>query len=55
VVAVPYQDGDGARRGLDRILDGLETTIASNVGPDLTLKGTLHMSASAVADIATWY
>ena len=37
------------------ILDGLEITIASNVGPDLTLKTTLHMSAGAVADIATWY
>jgi MFS family permease len=41
--------------GVAWILDGLEITIASNVGPDLTLKGTLHMSASAVADIATWY
>src|ERR1700738_1800262 len=39
--------------GVAWILDGLEITIASNVGPDLTLKGTLHMSASAVADIAT--
>ena len=37
------------------VLDGLEITIASNVGPDLTLGNTLHMSASAVADIATWY
>src|ERR1700750_1587165 len=37
------------------VLDGLEITIASNVGPDLTLNNTLHMSASAVADIATWY
>jgi len=27
----------------------------SNVGPDLTLPNTLHMSASSVADIATWY
>ena len=41
--------------GVAWILDGLEITIASNVGPDLTLSGTLHMSASAVADIATWY
>jgi MFS family permease len=41
--------------GVAWILDGLEITIASNVGPDLTLNGTLHMSASAVADIATWY
>jgi len=35
--------------GVAWILDGLEITIASNVGPDLTLSGTLHMSASAVA------
>src|SRR6201993_3030532 len=41
--------------GVAWILDGLEITIASNVGPDLTQKATLHMSASAVADIATWY
>src|ERR1700748_3877344 len=41
--------------GVAWILDGLEITIASNVGPDLTLNNTLHMSASAVADIATWY
>jgi len=41
--------------GIAWILDGLEITIASNVGPDLTLKSTLHMSAGAVADIATWY
>jgi len=41
--------------GVAWILDGLEITIASNVGPDLTLDNTLHMSASAVADIATWY
>src|SRR6202030_3764487 len=41
--------------GVAWILDGLEITIASNVGPDLTLKSTLHMSAGAVADIATWY
>jgi hypothetical protein len=39
--------------GIAWILDGLEITIASNVGPDLTLKSTLHMSAGAVADIAT--
>jgi len=41
--------------GVAWILDGLEITIASNVGPDLTLKTTLNMSAGAVADIATWY
>jgi MFS family permease len=41
--------------GVAWVLDGLEITIASNVGPNLTLPGTLHMSASAVADIATWY
>ena len=41
--------------GVAWILDGLEITIASNVGPDLTLSNTLHMSASGVADIATWY
>ena len=41
--------------GVAWVLDGLEITIASNVGPDLTLPSTLHMSASAVADIATWY
>ncbi|HEX3307929.1 MAG TPA: MFS transporter [Streptosporangiaceae bacterium] len=41
--------------GVAWVLDGLEITIASNVGPSLTLPGTLHMSASAVADIATWY
>ena len=41
--------------GVAWILDGLEITIASNVGPDLTLKNTLNMSAGSVADIATWY
>jgi MFS family permease len=41
--------------GVAWILDGLEITIASNVGPDLTLHSTLHMSASAVANIASWY
>ena len=41
--------------GVAWVLDGLEITIASNVGPQLTLHNTLHMSASAVADIATWY
>ena len=41
--------------GVAWILDGLEITIASNVGPTLTQKVTLNMSAGAVADIATWY
>jgi len=41
--------------GVAWILDGLEITIAANVGPDLTLKSTLNMSAGGVADIATWY
>jgi MFS family permease len=41
--------------GVAWILDGLEITIASNVGPDLTQKTTLNMSAGGVADIATWY
>jgi MFS family permease len=41
--------------GVAWILDGLEITIASNVGPDLTLKSTLNMSAGAVSDIAWWY
>ena len=41
--------------GVAWILDGLEITIASNVGPLLTQKSTLGLSASSVADIATWY
>jgi MFS family permease len=41
--------------GVAWILDGLEITIASNVGPTLTQKAALNMSASSVADIATWY
>jgi MFS family permease len=41
--------------GVAWVLDGLEITIASNVGPDLTQKAALNMSAGAVADIATWY
>jgi MFS family permease len=41
--------------GVAWVLDGLEITIASNVGPDLTQKATLNMSAGAVADIASWY
>jgi MFS family permease len=41
--------------GVAWILDGLEITIASNVGSDLTLHNTLNMSAGAVSDIAWWY
>ena len=41
--------------GVAWILDGLEITIAANVGPDLTLHNTLNMSAGAVSDIAWWY
>jgi MFS family permease len=41
--------------GVAWVLDGLEITVASNVGPDLTQHSTLNMSASAVADIASWY
>src|SRR5215471_380658 len=41
--------------GVAWVLDGLEITIASNVGPDLTLKSSLGLSASSAADIATWY
>jgi MFS family permease len=41
--------------GVAWVLDGLEITIASNVGPDLTLKNTLNMSAGSVSDIAWWY
>jgi MFS family permease len=41
--------------GVAWVLDGLEITIASNVGPDLTLKSTLNMSAGSVSDIAWWY
>src|SRR5580704_2316559 len=41
--------------GVAWVLDGLEITIAANVGPDLTQKAALNMSASSVADIATWY
>ncbi len=41
--------------GVAWILDGLEITIAANVGPDLTLRNTLNMSAGAVSDIAWWY
>jgi MFS family permease len=41
--------------GIAWVLDGLEITIAANVGSDLTLKNTLNMSAGAVSDIAWWY
>ena len=41
--------------GVAWVLDGLEITIASNVGPDLTQKAALNLSPGAVADIATWY
>src|SRR6201986_2623452 len=41
--------------GVAWILDGLEITIAANVGPDLTLHNTLNLGAGAVADIAWWY
>ena len=41
--------------GVAWILDGLEITIASNVGPDLTLRNTLNMTAGSVSDIAWWY
>ncbi|HEY6787590.1 MAG TPA: hypothetical protein VI365_09790 [Trebonia sp.] len=42
--------------GVAWILDGLETTIASNVGPDLTLKGTtrapdFEAKASVILDL----
>src|ERR1700722_4432091 len=40
--------------GVAWILDGLEITIAANVGSDLTLKNTLNKSAGAVSDIAWW-
>ncbi len=41
--------------GVAWVLDGLEITIASNVGPDLAQKATLNLSTGSVADIATWY
>src|SRR5580692_3486443 len=41
--------------GIAWVLDGLEITIAANVGPDLTLHNTLKLGAGAVADIAWWY
>src|ERR1700749_1425480 len=41
--------------GVAWVLDGLEITIAANVGPDLTLHNTLNLGAGAVADIAWLY
>jgi MFS family permease len=41
--------------GVAWVLDGLEITIAANVGPDLTLHNTLNMNAGSVSDIAWWY
>ncbi|HEY3877383.1 MAG TPA: MFS transporter [Trebonia sp.] len=41
--------------GVAWVLDGLEITIAANVGPDLTLHNTLNLGAGSVADIAWWY
>src|ERR1700685_1246827 len=41
--------------GVAWILDGLEITIASHVGPDLTLHNTLNLGAGQVGDIAWWY
>jgi hypothetical protein len=35
--------------GIAWILDGLEITIAANVGPDLTMHSTLNLGAGAVA------
>src|ERR1700749_3214881 len=41
--------------GVAWVLDGLEITIAANVGSDLTQHNTLDLSAGAVGDIAWWY
>jgi MFS family permease len=41
--------------GVAWVLDGLEITIASNVGPDLTLHNTLNLTSGQVGDIAWWY
>ncbi len=41
--------------GVAWVLDGLEITVAADVGSDLTKSSTLHMSSGAVGDIATWY
>src|ERR1700753_349218 len=40
--------------GIAWVLDGLEITIAANVGPDLTQHSTLGLSAGSVGDIAWW-
>jgi MFS family permease len=41
--------------GVAWVLDGLEITIASNVGTQLTSKSTLGLTAGQVGDIAWWY
>jgi MFS family permease len=41
--------------GVAWILDGLEITIAANVGPLLGNSNTLALSSGAIGDIATWY
>jgi MFS family permease len=41
--------------GVAWILDGLEITIASAVGPLLGNKDTLAMSSGSIGDIASWY
>jgi MFS family permease len=41
--------------GVAWILDGLEITIASAIGPLLGDKSTLNLSSGAIGDIATWY
>src|ERR1700759_4096792 len=40
--------------GIAWVPDGLEITIAANVGPDLTQPSTLGLSAASVGDIAWW-
>src|ERR1700749_3882065 len=41
--------------GVAWVLDGLEITIAANVGPELTQKSALGLGAGPVADMATGY
>src|ERR1700750_3461401 len=41
--------------GVAWVLDGLEMPTARDVGRVLSRKSTLGLSASSVADIATWY
>src|ERR1700735_4709518 len=41
--------------GVAWILDGLEITIAANVGPALTRHNARNRGAGSVADIAWWY